>query len=62
MPDDPLDPVRLLDLDLPPERLRELALMFAEIRAEIAKMRAIDLGETHPAVVYAPEPKPEPEP
>ncbi len=57
MTDDPLDPAILLGLDLPPERLRELAESFAEIRAEIDKLRAIDLGETHPAVVFAPEPK-----
>jgi hypothetical protein len=58
MPDDPLDPATLLGLDLPPERLRDLAETFAEIRAEIDKLRALDLGETHPAVVFAPEPKP----
>ncbi|MEL7348986.1 MAG: hypothetical protein AAFN17_14615 [Pseudomonadota bacterium] len=53
-PDDPLDPSVLTGLDLPPERLREVATAFADIRAELAKLRALDLGETHPAVVFQP--------
>jgi hypothetical protein len=56
MPADPLDPSVLTGLDLPPERLREVAAAFAEIRAEIDRLRAFDLGETPPAVVFAPEP------
>ncbi|SEA69241.1 DUF4089 domain-containing protein [Rubrimonas cliftonensis] len=52
---DPLDPALLTGLDLPPERLREVAAAFSEIRAEIDRLRAFDLGETAPAVVFAPE-------
>ncbi|MEO0823406.1 MAG: hypothetical protein AAF074_23685 [Pseudomonadota bacterium] len=53
-PDDPLAPHLLTGLDLPPDRLREVAATFVEIRAEIEKLRALDLGETHPAVVFQP--------
>jgi len=55
MTDRPLDPKVLAGLDVSPERLREVAAAFAEIRAEIERLRAIDLGETHPAVVFVPE-------
>jgi hypothetical protein len=55
MTDQPLDPKVLTGLDVSPERLREVAAAFAEIRAEIERLRAIDLGETPPAVVFAPE-------
>ena len=54
MNDDLLDPGRLTGLDLPPERLREVAEAFEAIRTEIEKLRAFDLGETPPAVVYRP--------
>ena len=53
-PDDPLDPHLLTGLDLPPDRLREVAAAFAAIRAEIDRLRALDLGETPPAVVFQP--------
>lgn len=53
-PTDPTDPRRLTGLALPPERFAEVAAAFAEIRAEIDKLRALDLGETHPAVVFRP--------
>lgn len=53
-PKDPLDPHLLTGLDLPPDRLREVALAFAEIRKEIETLRALDLGQTHPAVVFQP--------
>jgi len=52
--DDPLSPARLTGLDLPPERLAEVAAAFAEIRAEIEALRALDLGETHPGVLFRP--------
>lgn len=55
MAKDPLDPKLLTGLDVSPERLREVAAAFAEIRAEIERLRRIDLGETHPAVVFVPE-------
>lgn len=51
---DPLDPNVLTGLDLPPARMLEVAREFAAIRREIAKLRELDLGETHPAVVYRP--------
>ena len=52
--DDPLSPQRLIGLALPPERLRALAAEYAMIREEIEKLRGLDLGETHPAVVFRP--------
>jgi hypothetical protein len=45
---------RALALDLPPERLAETVAAFLEIRAEIAKLHALDLGETQPAVIFRP--------
>lgn len=54
MPEDPLDPLTLTGLNLDPERLREVATAFAEIRREIERLRAFDLEETHPAVVFRP--------
>jgi uncharacterized Ntn-hydrolase superfamily protein len=53
--DGALDPAILLGLNLPPERLRELAENFSEIRAEIDKLRSIDLADIQPAVVFTPE-------
>lgn len=44
----------LIGLDLPPGRLDELLRVFAPIRAEIAKLRTLDLTEIHPAVVFDP--------
>lgn len=55
MTDQPLDSKVLTGLDVSPERLREVAAAFAEIRAEIERLRGIDFGETHPAVVFVPE-------
>ena len=51
---DPTNPQVLTGLALPPERFAEVAVAFAEIRAEIDKLRALDLEETHPAVVFRP--------
>ena len=48
------DILRLLAVDLPPDRLRAAAEAFREIRAEIDKLHALDLGETHPAVIFRP--------
>lgn len=53
---DPLDPVVLTGLDRDPERLREVAATFAAIRVEIDRLRALDLDEAHPAVVFRPLP------
>lgn len=54
MTDDILDPKRLTGLDLDDARLAEVAAAFAEVRAEIERLRTLDLGETHPAVVFRP--------
>lgn len=51
---DPLSAARLTGVNLPSERLAEVAAAFCEIRAEIEKLRTLDLGETHPAVVFRP--------
>ena len=52
--DDALAPSVLTGLDLPPERLEEVALEFQAIRIEIEKLRQLDMEETHPAVVFRP--------
>jgi hypothetical protein len=36
------------------ERLQDLCAAYAPILAEIAKLRALDLGDTHPAVIFEP--------
>lgn len=54
MAEDFLDPKRLTGLDLDDARLAEVAAAFAEIQAEIERLRGLDLGETHPAVVFRP--------
>ena len=51
---DPCDPQLLTGLDLTPERFAEVAAAFADIRTEIDRLRSLDLGETHPAVVFRP--------
>lgn len=54
MRDDPLNPKHLTGLDIPIDRLTEVAQEFVAIRAEIEKLRELDLDETHPAVVFRP--------
>lgn len=54
MSTDPLDVKRLTGLDLPLERLTEVAREFETIRSEIEKLRELDLEETHPAIVFHP--------
>lgn len=54
MQSDPLDPATMTGLDLSETRLKEVAAAFVEIRREIEKLRNLDLGETHPAVVFRP--------
>lgn len=44
----------LIGLDLPAERRAELLTLFKPIAAEIAKLRAVDLTDIHPAVVFDP--------
>ena len=50
-----IDPyVDLFGLDLPPERLQEVLVAFADILGEIIKLRALDLTDVHPAIVFEP--------
>lgn len=49
---DPYEPV--FGLDLPPERLQEVLAAYADILAEIRKLRALDLTDVHPAIVFEP--------
>lgn len=51
---DPMDPRCLTGLDVPIERLKEVALEYTAIRVEIEKLRQLDLNEIHPAIVYRP--------
>ena len=50
-----IDPyVDLFGLDLPPERLQEVLAAYADILVEIDKLRALDLTDVHPAIVFEP--------
>ncbi len=52
---EPLDLVRdVLGIDLPPERLAENLAAFARILEEIRKLRALDLTDIHPSIVFDP--------
>jgi len=54
MSDSP-DPFRdILGLDLPPERLAEVVRLYRKILAEINALRALDLTDVHPAVMFDP--------
>jgi hypothetical protein len=44
----------IIGLDLPPERREELLAAFQPIAEEIARLRALDLTDVHPAVVFDP--------
>ena len=44
----------IIGLDIPEERRTELLHAFETIAAEIRKLRALDLGDLHPAVVFDP--------
>lgn len=44
----------IIGLDLPPERRAELLAAFETIAVEIARLRALDLTDVHPAVVFDP--------
>jgi hypothetical protein len=49
------DPYKdLFGLDLPPERLQEVLTAYADILGEIDKLRALDLTDVHPAIVFEP--------
>ena len=49
------DPYRdILGLEVTPERLDENLAAFADIAAELRKLRGLDLTNVHPAVVFDP--------
>lgn len=51
----PLDPYRdILGLEVTPERLKANLVAFADILAELRKLRSLDLTTVHPAVVFDP--------
>jgi len=55
MPDTPLDPFKdLLGVDFTPERLQQNLDSFRPILEEIRKLRALDLANVHPAVIFEP--------
>jgi len=52
-PKTPLDPFDdILGVDFPPNRLQENLAAFRDILAEIRKLRALDLTEIHPAIIF----------
>jgi hypothetical protein len=53
-PPDATDPRTLVGLDVDAARFAEVAAAFAEIRGAIEALRRLDLGDSHPAVVFAP--------
>jgi hypothetical protein len=53
MPDDDAF-ARLIGTPLDEERLREVMAAYAPILAEIARLRELDLGGVHPAVLFEP--------
>ena len=47
------DPYRdILGLDVPPERLAEVVRLYRKILDEINALRALDLSDVHPAVMF----------
>ena len=51
----PLDPYRdVMGLDVTQERLEENLAAFADVLAELRKLRSLDLTDVHPAVVFDP--------
>lgn len=55
MPDTPLDPFKdLLGVDFTPQRLEQNLEAFRPILGEIRKLRALDLADVHPAVIFEP--------
>ena len=51
----PLDPFKdILGVDFAPERLQQNLDAFRSILAEIRKLRALDLTDIHPAVIFEP--------
>ena len=55
MSDAAADPYRdILGLDLPPARLAEVVRLYRSVLAEIERLRALDLTDVHPAVMFDP--------
>ncbi len=55
MSDTPLDPFKdLLGIDFTPERLQQNLESFRPVLDEIRKLRALDLADVHPAVIFEP--------
>jgi hypothetical protein len=55
MSDTPLDPFKdLLGVDFTPERLQQNLESFRSVLDEIRKLRALDLADVHPAVIFEP--------
>lgn len=55
MSDTPLDPFKdLLGIDFTPERLQQNLESFRSVLDEIRKLRALDLADVHPAVIFEP--------
>jgi hypothetical protein len=48
------DLARAIGLEFDPERRAAVIAAFADIAAEIAKLRGLDLTDVHPAVVFSP--------
>ena len=49
------DPIReLLGLDLPPERLAVVVAAYRDILANLEALRALDLTDVHPAIIFEP--------
>lgn len=49
------DPFRhLLGLELAPDRLQEVLRAYRDILVDIERLRALDLTDVHPAIVFEP--------
>ena len=49
------DPIReLLGLDLPPDRQAAVVAAFRDILANLEALRALDLTDVHPAIIFEP--------
>lgn len=44
----------ILGIDLPPERLAEILRLYSRILDSVKQLRALDLTEVHPAVLFDP--------
>jgi hypothetical protein len=53
MQDQPPDVYRdILGIDLPAERLAEILRLYADILGAVKQLRALDLTQVHPAVIF----------